>query len=277
MTHGIEDTDDLDNSSGIPLIVAIHNSISSVDRYLHFKNFTDQTLGDKAESLIQLLGLTALYVACKNEGCKCNLELFRKLGSGRFTENDITSMEVDLMFSLKWLMNPPLPQEFLEFFTCHISKYTNNLNHRESFIRIIQDVSNYIIEVLTQFNTFQYDTASVLGAVATLIAFEGIKSSIMSSSRKQEVRALFFRSLIQLQIVSPLKTVNSMLSPLDHSCCSSQYSSQQTTIDDVLNIENEVRALMFKQCSRMEEIYNEFDPDQLFYDSRSACEPPKLL
>lgn len=257
--------------------MAIHNSINYVDRYLHFKNSTDLTLGDKAESFIQLLGLTALFVACKNEGCRCNLELFQKLGSGRFTEGDIKSMEVDLMFSLKWLMNPPLPQEFLEFFTCHISKYINNLNDRESFIRIIQEVSNYIIEVMIQFNTFQYDKASVLGAVATLIAFEGIKSSIMSSSRKQEVRALFFRSLIQLQIISPLTMVNSMVSPFDLSCCSSPYSTQQTTIDDVLHLENEILALMLKQCSGIEEIYHEFDPDQLIYDSISVCEPPKLL
>lgn len=212
------------------------------------------------------------------------------------------------MFNLKWLMNPPIPQEFTEFYTKYVSKFINDIDDQARFIPIIQDVSNYIIEVIIQFSTYQFEKSSVLGAVATLIALDGIKEYIMSNSQKEAVRRLFLTSLMELGVASSVSTrtltltqrmmtrsssytysdVVNALSLLSSSSSSrttstSRSATTTTTIDDILRLESEVRVLLHDQCSSMTEICKGFDPNQFIYDSNEQGQqvnntnPPTLL
>jgi hypothetical protein len=243
------------------------------DRYLHHKYADNLSLtsNNEIDKVLQLLALTAIYVACKNEGCKCSLAQFVKLGSGQFTQESIKKMEIELMFSLHWLLNPPLPQDFSEFYIFQLSKYITQaqtemqakvqdpLWHSQT-LQVVDEVSTYIIEILVQYDEFKYENASVIGCAVILLSFQDIKSSIMSSKYQEQIRVLFLKSLS-----STFTNINT----------TSSSPSSTTSIEKILSIQDKMKSILCSNFYYIEDIKSKIDPDGLIYDS--FIDPPVLL
>ena len=215
------------------------------DRYLREKFWSDpkfRTTSD-IDTKMQLLGLTAIYIACKNEGCRCSLQLFVKLGSGKFNREEIKEMEMEIMFTLGWLLNPPLPQEFCEHFSLQLSKYTQSSH----FLNIIQNTTTYLIEVSIQYNDFKFEKASALACAATLISLQAIKPSVMMTCQ-QEIRHSFLKQAEYFNF---------------------------STIENILSVENKISMILKTQFTNLGEFFEDFDPNGLIYSS--SADPPILV
>mmetsp|Transcript_3181 Transcript_3181/g.4230 ORF Transcript_3181/g.4230 Transcript_3181/m.4230 type:complete len:302 (-) Transcript_3181:189-1094(-) len=180
------------------------------DRFLDNKiNDLNYNVFDKEE--MQLIGLTSLYVACKVHGCSSVLDSFVKLSSGKFLRSDVERMEVKLLFTLRWLLNPPLPQVCSAFLTRQVLR--NSQNH-ESLFKMVLEVSNYVIETLVLNEHYSHEMPSVIGCAATLISFNGMKKSLTLDLRERffnEIEDLTFISKERILVVE--SEINDMLRP----------------------------------------------------------------
>ena len=158
-------------------------------------------------------------------------------------------MEIDILTTLQWLLNPPLPQDFAYLYILQLSKYTKS---PPNFANVLLEVSNYVIEVMVQFTALRYERPSVIACATILVSFQGLKSNIMDS---QEDAKLCF-----------LKMVESLLG--------TNYSSR--TIEKILSVENEMKKVLSRMYdSNFKNIFHNFDPERLVYD---LCDdPPSLL
>ncbi len=214
------------------------------DRYLQLKG--DLEGDSKSDTFLQLLALTALYVACKIEGSRgCCLEVFVKFSAGKFTCQKVKTMEIELMFTLQWLLNPPLPQDFSKFFTLQLSKSV----HCSRFTQIVQEVSNYIIEVVIHIEKFKLENASVLGCASTLISLQGVKSSLVVPGKKG------LRDAVLAQIESQFDSANCRR---------------------IMLIEGEINSALKDYLSKFnQDLHHHFDPKGIIYDS--FADPPVLM
>lgn len=64
-----------------------------------------------------LVSLTSLYIAIKvHERKKIKLCTLVELSRSQFTPSDIENMELEILMSLKWLVHPPAPVDFVSIF-----------------------------------------------------------------------------------------------------------------------------------------------------------------
>lgn len=216
------------------------------DCYLRRKSVDDLTFNDDDENQLQLLGLTALYLACKSDGhrSKCGLDFFVKLSSGRFTQDDVRKMEIDVMSTMQWLLNPPTPQDFSVLFATLLADFTQT---NPELFHIILDVANYIIEVAIQYDNFNAEKPSELACAAILISLRGIKSSIIQSP--EAFKHSFLQKLASFECISVWK---------------------------IQSIEKEMRTSLTEQFpENLRCLHQDFDPNGLFYDTFE--DPPSLL
>lgn len=216
------------------------------DSYLRRKNIKDITFQGDIESFSQLLGLTSIYMASKLEA-SCHeiisLELFVKLSAGRFSEKEVKGMEIDIMFTLQWLLNPPSPQDFS---ILYILQLPEDIKETPDLLRLFLEVSNYIVEVAIQYNEFKHIKASEIACAATLVSLQGIKSSIIPS--KEKVRYTLLENVESLNISSV----------------------------KIVSIESLLMTILRRQFSdNLEEIHRNFDPCGIVYETFS--DPPSLL
>ena len=137
-------------------------SMNLYDRYL-------ATCGDKYEGRFALLcSLSTLYISIKLHEPKstidrCGMSQLCKLSRDQFRPKDIANMELKILHALSWLVNPPLPTDF-------IALILNLLPHAvHPFVRQrIFELSQYIIE-LTVCDPFFIQTPPSVIAFAALL------------------------------------------------------------------------------------------------------------
>ena len=143
----------------------------------------------------QLVALTSLYMAVKiNETRrKDTIQFFCKLSDGRFSVQDITNMESQMLFGLNWLVNPPTPQAFVHQVTSLLC-CTHLRRGSSSAPTIIYEVATYITELSLLNDESTSEKASTLGLASMLIVLRGVKSTVLSSDQIEE----FFNFLSSL-------------------------------------------------------------------------------
>lgn len=201
----------------------------------------------EVEAALQLLGLTAFYIACKSEGCRCSLDQLAKLSCGRFSEQEIVDMEIKILTTLQWLLNPPLPQDFSYLYITQLSKYAKSSS---DFANVLLEVSNYIIELIVHCDSLKYERPSVIACAAIMVSFHGLKSSIMES--QEEVKQCFLKMVTE-------------------SCL-----NDTSLVDKIQSVENQMKSILTrKYANNFKNIFLDFDPNGLVYDS--CDDPPSLL
>jgi hypothetical protein len=224
----------------------------------------------RTEKVLQLLGLASLYVVCKNEGCGCSIRLFVKLSIGKFSQQNIETMELDLMSTLEWLINPPRPQDFAVLYNLLLSSLSSdsnregvdnnctNLNNASHFLKVVREVSNYIVEVFVQYNEYKFEQPSTLAFAAILISLHGTKyqGTVMKNA---------FIDLMEgiLCSTSSQRNDNGTRVPV------------HTTIERVHVLQEEMIIILKRQFNNdsIQQVFSEFDPQGIVYES----DPPALV
>lgn len=137
--------------------------IKSQQRYLYDRSrksgrFHDFSLeyGINPEGF-KLLGMTSLFVAVKIHGHCEEYDVltstdFASLSRGAFTEKDLEDMEMTLLSSLNWLVNPPTPVNFLVYFLHSIqvdTKTTDQLQFSQGIKMGLYELARYFLELAT--------------------------------------------------------------------------------------------------------------------------------
>lgn len=151
-------------------------AISYLDRFI-------STGSDRARVVVkdrreyQLAAMTSLYMAIKLfEPKKINMECLAELSRGSYTSSDLSGMESDMLFDLKWHLNCPTAVSFLEHYVLllPVGIFGTAANRA-----LIMENARYEIELsVTQYNLVTQAPSNV--AVAALINSIQITNSIKS-------------------------------------------------------------------------------------------------
>jgi len=155
----------------------------------------------------QLIAVTALYIALKvhEKRRKDTLSFFCELSSGRFTEQNIEAMEVEMLMGLNWLVNPPTPQAFLYLFTRFLAPMLP-AKARSVACHRIYEVANFISEVSLLQNNIRDQNASTIAAASFFIAITGVHDSLLNHSGCSDVIA----DVLAFCISTDSRTINSV-------------------------------------------------------------------
>lgn len=87
-------------------------SINYLDRFLMSDPYTLRKL-----DMLQLSAMTCLYIAVKvHEDEAMSPEMIAKLSAGKYTQHEITQMELRILRTIQWRMNPPTSLSFIRYF-----------------------------------------------------------------------------------------------------------------------------------------------------------------
>ena len=165
-------------------------SMNLYDRYL-------ATCGNNCEgNFLLLCSLSTLFIAIKlREPRKrldqCNISRLSKLSRGNFRERDIEEMELKILHSLSWLVNPPLASEFIPIVLNLPSLSLHSFVRQQIF-----ESSQYMVELTVCDPFFIESTPSVIAFAAILNALEeDIDSLSFSSANRSKFLQEMFISL----------------------------------------------------------------------------------
>lgn len=143
--------------------IATHEKLSLCDDTLHFSIFLiDRFLNGRAISpnKLQLVGITALFIAAKFEEVVCpDLNSFVILADNAFTETDIKKAEKYMLHSLEYDVKYTNPLYFLR----RVSK-ANNYERRS------RKMAKYFLELMILHKEFYNFKKSVVTATAMYLA-----------------------------------------------------------------------------------------------------------
>jgi hypothetical protein len=127
----------------------------------------------------QLVALTALYLAVKLHepmSAHKSAHLFIRFSDGHFKENDLISMETEMVHTLDWLLFPPTSQAFASLFIQLLPK-----DILVPYSHKLLEISTYIIEMIVfDLELFSENPASIACA-SIVLATEGAHTHILSS------------------------------------------------------------------------------------------------
>jgi len=186
----------------------------------------------------QLVALTALYLAVKLHepmSPQKSSHLFIRFSDGHFTENELISMETEMVHTLDWLLFPPIPQALVAHFIQLLpprvlAPYTHK----------ILEISTYIIEmVVFDLDLFSENPARIACA-SIVLATDGAHSHIMSSRDQHELLS----KLAQCDIVD--------LATLAHLC-------------------ERMKTALEQSLGSMLALQESIDPEGIIYPRRRQC------
>jgi len=184
-----------------------------IDRFLSFT--TKRTSGghEMSKQRFQLLVVTSVFIALKlNRSGKKHLmskhssnkfiDEFVLLSNGVFSANDFYEMEIHLLKTLKWRVNPPTPASYifhlLSFFpiqnqgTPNFFRKQTFSNHRSDFkfsmtegeLQEIYDCASYISElVVGYYEIFTLQSPSCIAAAAIIRAIDIVLAQTYASKK----------------------------------------------------------------------------------------------
>ena len=121
---------------------------------------------------VLLCSISTLYIAIKLHEPKsslerCNLSELSKLSRGHFRTKDIENMELNILHSLSWLVNPPLATDFIHLVLNLPSLTSHSFVHQQVF-----ESSQYMVELTVCDPFFIESSPSVIAFAAILNALE---------------------------------------------------------------------------------------------------------
>lgn len=96
------------------------------------------------ETLTQLVAMTCLYLAVKvHSSKKISISSFVSLSRGFFRQDQVVKMEMCIMKSLNWYLNPPTPSTFVDI----LHPLMVELTDAEASVAEIRDLAKYLLEL----------------------------------------------------------------------------------------------------------------------------------
>lgn len=154
-------------------------SLNYIDRFMVF-NAEEGKAPFKCGRTFQLLTLTALYIAMKlhgdssdpaRAGRKPSVRLFVSLSNNRFTSNEIERMELTILTSLRWRVNPPMPATFVKYFiNIFPDWYTGHPRLCQQVKSSLHDLARYLTEISCCVSEFSFAFKPSVIAYAAVLA-----------------------------------------------------------------------------------------------------------
>jgi len=181
-------------------------AMSFLDRYLSTPTGASRCLSSKKE--FQLAAMTALYTAVKiNEPEAMDPKVIAGLSRGFYTEDQVTDMELSILNSLKWRMNPPTSLSFVRAFF--------QLLPTKSIPKSVQEAAFELARFQTELaiSDYQYCTckASTIAIAALLNAFEGLEHQLSLENTLPKQYLQEFVTMMNIQNVHELHQVQNAL------------------------------------------------------------------
>jgi hypothetical protein len=168
-------------------------ALNYVDRYmLSYIERCGSPLIGKNE--FQLMTLVALFVAIKLHGeslsfdrMNTSTKTFSELSQNRFSTDDIEAMELKLLGSLRWKLNPPLPVTFVHYLlellphwsSEHDALYFSCQNVRSA----IYEAARYLTEISACTAEFAFTfQPCVVGYASILVALDALQQHHFTSN-----------------------------------------------------------------------------------------------
>ncbi|CAD8123361.1 unnamed protein product [Paramecium sonneborni] len=146
-----------------------HLSIFYLDSFLSKKQANKQNL--------QLIGLTSLLIANKvEEIIPIGIKQFEIAANNGYTKDEILNMELDILFTLKWHVNPPSYTYWINWFTdqwdIYAQNYDINIQFRkpnEESYQLFRKLCQLVDCALMDIQTLQYMPRTIVASFMYLI------------------------------------------------------------------------------------------------------------
>ncbi|CAD8120978.1 unnamed protein product [Paramecium sonneborni] len=146
-----------------------HLSIFYLDQFLSKKLANKQNL--------QLIGLTSLLIANKvEEVIPIGIKQFEKAANYGYTKDEILNMELNILFTLKWHVNPPSYTYWINWFTdqwdIYAENYGLNIQFRkpnEESYQLFRKLCQLVDCTLMDIQTLQYMPRTIVASFMYLI------------------------------------------------------------------------------------------------------------
>jgi len=134
------------------------------------------------ETLTQLVAMTCLYLAVKvHSSKKISISSIVSLSRGFFRHDQVVKMEMCIMKSLNWYLNPPTPSTFVEI----LNPLMVELTEDEVAVTEIKDLAKYLLELSVCDGYFINKNPSLI-AQAALTAAMNVVATPIKIQRKLE-------------------------------------------------------------------------------------------
>lgn len=230
-------------------------SMMYFDRYMSIR----RCASTKDQTKFQLVALSSLYLAIKlNETRNMSMENILQLSNGRFCENDLVAMELELMATLDWYLHPKTPQSFVHYLVLLMPNFATGTRKRardededmttsmamdtgmamnttmgtqvssqttvscNEIKNMLFNVSNYIVELTAFESRLMMQKPSVVATAAILLSTMGLKEELTSTYDEEEFGHVFEQFIDFEEVYSVMKILHSMIEEFDLSVQSIQ-------------------------------------------------------
>lgn len=181
---------------------AVAIALSYLDRMVASK--TEASADPIQKRDFQLIAVTSLYVALKLHGetdategprRKLRIDAFVELSRGFFHVDVIENMELNLLSSLKWRVNPPTSVKFIGCLLRLCPKWSiaEHSSPRTAVMGGMYDVARYLAELSVCVSSFSFTCkASMVGYASILCAIEALQDSL---PLPYQVRVTFLKNI----------------------------------------------------------------------------------
>jgi hypothetical protein len=180
----------------------------------------------------QLAAMTALLISIKMvDSTVVKLQSMVVLGRGIFTEDDVISMEKEMLCTLKWRVHPPTPVCFLRQFLRLLPPAVSSTTRY-----VIAEVTRFISEISVCLYKFVKFPPSVVAYAGMLIAMERIDEVTLSMLQRHAIFSSMTRyagldhlSSVVVDVIRHLRmsleknvSLNELLETIDAQCHATQ-------------------------------------------------------
>lgn len=156
----------------------------------------------------QLIAVSSLYIAVKLHGetedldmdrRRLNVDVFVELSRGFFQAETLEAMELNILFTLQWHLNPPTPLKFIASLMHLIPswsahEYESHAPFRTIF-KALFDISMYLTELSVCVSTFTFHSKNSIVAYASILcAMEALEDTL---PLPYEVRVQFLNNVAE--------------------------------------------------------------------------------
>jgi len=190
----------------------------------------DRVLSDKIDGrTFQLAATTSLYIAIKVHGehidrqvldstQKLSIASFVDLSRGQFSAEDIASMELQLLETLKWRVNPPTPVKFAAYLLRLLptqlhrkDRREHNHEHRDQDLKLSFTIDERVVHVLYELSRYLTEVSVYVHALSasykpSVVAYATVLISINlidTVALPRENRELFLARVKRLTLLDP--------------------------------------------------------------------------
>jgi hypothetical protein len=264
-------------------VVAI--ALNYIDRFMVFdqKSETSTPVGKRE---YQLLTLTSLYLAIKlhgdpsdaaKAGTRIPLRVFVDLSQNRFTGADIEQMELNILESLRWRVNPPMSITFVKCFLQFLPGWQtrDGLPHSSHRMKCaIYERARYLTEisVCTSEFCFRFEP-SLIAYAAILAAMDVLEKdpSLSNAFPPYQVLVDFFHEVFKETSLAPsMHDIGQARSMLIEMCPDEVNTEMATAAQLSANH-------MAEHGSMQEIIDQQYSGGRNVYDRQEAASPTEVI